>query len=113
MARHTIKDIDDLISTAHANRQLAAKKGLIDHRGRWVEPAAPTEEKKPHTHKSYCLKCNKSVDSITESVKPDSKRNVHRAAGKCSTCGTKTHKIMNNADGIKMLGDMATTGGTA
>jgi DNA-directed RNA polymerase subunit RPC12/RpoP len=115
MTRHTIQDIDDLIAVAHKNRQEQAKKGLVDHRGRWVEPAVPDKEednKPPHTHPSYCMKCKKKVDSITDKVEP-TERNSHRAIGKCPTCGTKTHTLMNNENGIKMIGEMATTGGQA
>jgi hypothetical protein len=56
------------------------------------------------------MKCKKSVETVREKVEPT---NAIPAVGKCPDRGTKTHELTNNADGIKMIGEMAATGGTA
>lgn len=115
--RYSIDDLEGMIDEAKSHRKKLAAAGLIDPFGHHVKleapkPAKEEKKKEPHTHDSYCLKCRKTVKSVTSEVKP-TERGTHLAKGKCQTCGTSTAKLMSNQDGIKMLGDMATTGGTA
>ncbi len=58
------------------------------------------------------MKCKKSVEPVTEKVEP-TQRNTPQGCGHGPRLRDEDAQLMNNADGMKMIAEMAATRGTA